>query len=72
MANVMDLPSFGAAEGGRAGCLERLIGINVVFGKGVGSSTLCRLWHVFHFLEPIVGSVTACDGSQKVWQPFLA
>ena len=31
MANVMDLPSFGAAEGGRAGCLERLIGINVIF-----------------------------------------
>ena len=46
-----------------------LIGTKVVFGKGVSSSTLC---HIFHFLEPIVGSVTEGDGSQKVWHHFLA
>ena len=49
--------------------LAGLIGTKVVFGKGVRSSTLC---HIFHFLEPIVGSVTEGDGSQKVWRPFLS
>ena len=30
-----------------------MIGTGVVFGKGVGSSTVC---HIFHLLKPIVGS----------------
>ena len=65
----MNLPSFGSGPKWSGWNLAGLIGINVVFGKGVGFSTLC---HVFHFLKPIVGSVTEGDGGQKLWHPFLA
>ena len=65
----MNLPSFGSGQKWPGWNLAGLIGTNVVFGKGVGSSTLC---HVFHFLEPIVGSVTACDGEAKGRWHFLA
>ena len=65
----MSLPSFGFGPKWLGWNLAGLIGTNVVFGKEVGSSTLC---HLFHILEPIVGSVTEGDGSQKVWHPFLA
>ena len=65
----MSLPSFGFGPKWSGWNLAGLIGTNVVFGKEVGSSTLC---HLFHILDPIVGSVTDGDGSQKVWHHFLA
>ena len=69
--NVMSSPSFGFGPKWSGWNLAVLFGTiaNVVFGKEVGSSTLC---HLFHILEPIVGSVTEGDGSQKVWHHFLA
>ena len=64
----MCLPSFGFGPKWSGRNLAGLIGTKVVFGKGVSSSTLC---HIFHFLEPVVGSVTEGEGGQKVWQPYL-
>ena len=56
---VMRLPSFGAAEKWSGRNLSCLIGANVVFSKGIGSSTTVMS---STFLSPLlgVGSSTLC------------
>ena len=68
--NVMSCLVWTWPKGGGSGSLAVLSGmLDVVFGREVKSSTQC---HIFHFLEPVVGSVTEGDGCLKVWHPFLA